>query len=140
MSAAPGRRLARTALLGAVLLLLSGCGLPLGLLGGDPTPSVETTTAAASPTTASPTPSGTPVLPPDGRPLQPIPGVRPAGFANPPPGKGLRRYTAQKLEWRPCLKDLTCAKVLVPLDYGKPDGTAITLVMARRSATGPRRL
>ena len=87
-----------------------------------------------------PTPSRTPVLPPDGRPIQPIPDIRPAGFADPPPGKGLQRYQEQKLDWRPCLRDLTCARVLVPLDYDKPDETAITLILARRAATGQRRL
>ena len=122
-----------------MLLVLSACGLPFGRLGGDPTPSADTTTPTAA-TTAPPTPPGTPVLPPDGRPIQPIPDVRPAGFADPPPGTGLQRYQSQKLDWRGCLRELTCARVLVPLDYDKPDEAAITLIMARRAATGPRRL
>ncbi len=130
----------RPALVGAVLLLTSACGLPFGRLGGDPAPSAEGSSPTAATSTVSPTPSGTPTLPPDGRPIQPIPDVKPAGFADPPPGKGMQRYAEQELEWRPCLEQLTCAKALVPLDYGKPDEAAITLVLARRAATGPRRL
>ena len=140
MPAAARRRVLRPALVGVVLLVLSACGLPFGRLGSDPTPSAEDTITPTAATTAPPTPPGTPALPPDGRPIQPIPDVRPAGFADPPPGTGLQRYQAQKLEWRECLRELTCARVLVPLDYDKPDEAAITLIMARRAATGPRRL
>ena len=51
----------------------------------------------------------TSALPPDGRPLQPIPPVRLAGFADPPPGQGLARYRDQRLMWTPCLAQLMCA-------------------------------
>jgi pimeloyl-ACP methyl ester carboxylesterase len=79
-------------------------------------------------------------LPKDGRPLQPIPDVEPEGFTNPPPGKGLARYEKQELDWRSCGPGLSCSEVLVPLDYANPDGTAITLLAAKREATGDRRL
>ena len=76
----------------------------------------------------------------NGRPLRPVPDdVRPAGFTTPPPGAGLSRYQQQPLDWEPCDKQLQCAKVLVPLDYGAPDGTAITLALTRKPATGKAR-
>jgi pimeloyl-ACP methyl ester carboxylesterase len=42
--------------------------------------------------------------------------------------------------WTPCLDHLECAKVLVPLDYAKPDQQAITLGLAKRPAAAGRRL
>ena len=78
-------------------------------------------------------------VPEDGRPLQPIPSVRPAGFSDPPPGRA-GPVSRQPCEWQPCRNGLTCATVLAPLDYAKPDGTAITLALARRAATATRRL
>jgi pimeloyl-ACP methyl ester carboxylesterase len=95
-------------------------------------------TAASS--TSSVAPSGSTSLPPDGRPLQPIPPVRPEGFADPPPGQGLARYQDQPLTWIPCLDHLQCAQVLVPLSYTKPDQQAIMLSLAKRPATAARRL
>ncbi|UOX90831.1 alpha/beta hydrolase [Amycolatopsis sp. FBCC-B4732] len=53
---------------------------------------------------------------------------------------------AAALAWGPCpaaapgtARDprLTCAKVKVPLDYGRPDGTAIEVVVSRLGATDP---
>lgn len=81
-----------------------------------------------------------PSLPAKGRPVQPVPDVRPAGFTDPPPGTGLDRYRRQGLHWRSCAKAVTCASVLAPLDYADPDGTAITLALAKRAATAPDRL
>jgi pimeloyl-ACP methyl ester carboxylesterase len=72
--------------------------------------------------------------------LQPVPPIRPAGFADPPPGRGLARYQDQQLRWAPCLDHLECAQVLVPLDYAKPDQQAISLRMAKQPATAARRL
>jgi pimeloyl-ACP methyl ester carboxylesterase len=65
--------------------------------------------------------------------------VQPVGFVSPPLGAGLARYAGQTLDWKPC-QDLSCATVVVPLDYGHPDGQAITLSLAKRTATGPTRL
>jgi pimeloyl-ACP methyl ester carboxylesterase len=50
------------------------------------------------------------------------------------------RYRNQKLDWQPCGEDLTCASIRAPLDYAEPDGTALTLALARRAATASRRL
>jgi pimeloyl-ACP methyl ester carboxylesterase len=124
---------------GVVGLLLVGCLAACSLLspGRTSTPTasvVATTEPAMSPT---PTPSGPPAT---GRPLQPIPPVQPNGFAKPPPGSGIERYDNQKLDWQRCGDGLTCALVRAPLDYAKPDGTALTLAVARRPATAPQRL
>ena len=119
---------------------LAACGVPSLAPDGPtstpaPTPSVVATTEP--PTPAAPTPSGTPTA---GRPVQPIPSVRPNGFADPPPGSGIDRYRNQKLAWRPCGDGLTCALIRAPLDYSEPDGTALTLAAARRAAAGSQRL
>src|SRR5215216_264176 len=84
--------------------------------------------------------SATPLIPSDGRPTQPIPSVTPFGYKEPPPGQGLSRYGAQKLEWQACSNGLECAKVLVPLNYVDPNGQAMTLSLARRKATAEPRL
>lgn len=81
-----------------------------------------------------------PSTPTNGRPLLPVPDVVPKGFTSPPAGSGLRRYQSQRLDWKPCKQSLECTTVLVPLDYSKPDGTAITLTMAKKSATAAMRL
>ena len=84
--------------------------------------------------------SATPLIPSDGRPTQPIPSVKPFGYKEPPPGQGLSRYGAQKLEWQACSNGLECAKVLVPLNYADPNGQAMTLSLARHKATAEPRL
>jgi pimeloyl-ACP methyl ester carboxylesterase len=94
----------------------------------------------ASPTSSSATATQTPELPQDGRPLQPIPDVKPEGFADPPPGSGLARYERQRLNWKSCGDGVSCSTMLVPLDYADPDGTAISLLVAKRAATGSKRL
>ena len=66
--------------------------------------------------------------------------MRPPGFTDPPAGSGLDRYRNQRLAWVPCSKELVCASALVPLDYDDPDHTAITLALAKRPATGDRKL
>ncbi|WP_375431073.1 alpha/beta hydrolase [uncultured Friedmanniella sp.] len=113
-----------TALVGLLVVVLAAC--------------------SASPPAPSPkpevTPTTVPSLPAKGRPVQPVPDVRPAGFADPPPGQGLERYERQSLSWRSCARNLTCATVLAPLDYDDPDATAVTLALAKRSATAADRL
>ncbi len=89
---------------------------------------------APRPEAPLPTPTST-----VGRPLLAIPDVRPAGFADPPPGSGLARYEAQPVDWQPCGAPALCATVRVPLDYAQPDGTAITLALAKIPATAPVR-
>ena len=109
------------------LVLLSACS------ARQPPPS------ALSRSSPAPLPTTT-ALPKDGRPLVPLPDVRPAGFTDPPPGQGLSRYQQQALTWTACREQLQCAKVLAPLDYEHPDDTAISLALAKRPATGARRL
>jgi len=50
------------------------------------------------------------------------------------------RYRKQNLDWEPCGNGLTCTLIRAPLDYAEPDGTALILALARRPATGSRRL
>lgn len=61
----------------------------------------------------------------------------PPGFAAPPPGQGRQRYLDQKIRWSAC-DGFECGTVLVPLDWDRPDGQAITLKMKRRVADGKR--
>ncbi|MFD9964967.1 alpha/beta hydrolase [Amycolatopsis sp. NPDC058986] len=62
---------------------------------------------------------------------------------------GLERFYGQSVTWADCApyatsaeaksafrtKDVQCARLTVPLDYGKPDGSTITLGLLRRKAT-----
>jgi len=124
---------ARTLLLAWVVTsLLAGCSLAPA-----PPRASEPPTPSA---TAAATPTAVPSLPARGRPVQDVPDVRPAGFADPPPGTGLARYRDQRLDWRPCAQKYFCASVLAPLDYADPDGTAVTLALAKRAATADRKL
>ena len=66
--------------------------------------------------------------------------MRPKGFTEPPPGRGLARYENQQIDWESCGHGFLCGTMLVPLDYADPDGTAITLMVAKRPATGDKRL
>jgi pimeloyl-ACP methyl ester carboxylesterase len=122
---------------------LRSLGVILALLGvlaacsNDPqTPPDQQSSVAAPSATAT----STPHLPKDGRPLQPIPQVRPEGFTEPPPGTALARYERQRLDWKACGHGLSCSTMLAPLDYANPDGTAITLAVAKRPATSSKRL
>ncbi len=51
----------------------------------------------------------------------------------------LRQYYEQRLDWQPCRKSLTCARVRVPLDYAKPRGRSIEVALLKYPATGPGR-
>ena len=112
----------------ASALLLAACSAS----GADRSPVPRPAPATVTPTVPS--------LPTDGRPLRPVPDVRPAGFAAPPPGTGLQRYRDQDLTWRACGRGLQCTSVLAPLDYDAPDGQALTLGLAKRAATKQPRL
>jgi len=113
-----------------LLAVLGACSAesptPSGQLSSTPSPSADA--------------SSIPQLPEDGRPLQPIPKVKPSGFSKPPLGTGLMRYERQRLEWKACGHGFSCTTMLVPLDYAVPDGTAITLAVAKRPATSVRKL
>ncbi|CAA9298177.1 MAG: probable exported protease [uncultured Friedmanniella sp.] len=112
------------------LLLVTACSA--GATDRSPAPE-----PAPAPATVTPT---APSLPAQGRPVRPMPDVRPAGFAAPPPGSGLQRYRNQELAWKPCGRQLQCASVLAPLDYDAPDGQALTLALSKRKATRQPRL
>jgi pimeloyl-ACP methyl ester carboxylesterase len=114
----------------ALLAVLAACS-------AGPKDEAEQASSAPSPSSAA---TPTPELPADGRPLQPIPDVKPEGFTDPPPGKGVARYEKQQLNWESCGHGFSCSTMLVPLDYANPDGTAITLLVAKRPATGSKRL
>ena len=66
--------------------------------------------------------------------------MRPEGFTEPPPGAALARYERQRLDWKACGHGLSRGTMLAPLDYANPDGTAITLAVAKRPATSSKRL
>jgi pimeloyl-ACP methyl ester carboxylesterase len=124
------RRLRSWGVLAALLGVLAACS------NGPQTPPDQQSSVASPSATATTTPT----LPKDGRPLQPIPQVRPEGFTEPPPGTGLARYQRQQLDWKSCGHGLSCSTMLVPLDYTDPDGTAITLAVAKRPAASNKRL
>jgi pimeloyl-ACP methyl ester carboxylesterase len=126
-------RLAAVAGLTAALVL-GACSA--GKSGEDPA-STSSPSAAESPQASN---SATPLIPPDGRPLQPVPSVTPRGFTDPPPGEGLGRYQGQRVDWRSCLDGLECTEVLAPLDYADPNRQGITLSLIRRKATANPRL
>ena len=52
-------------------------------------------------------------------------------------GRGLDRYRSRPSTGGPAWTELSCATILVPLDYEKPNGEAISLAVARR--VRPRR-
>src|SRR4029453_1617765 len=115
---------------GATLAVLAACS-------AGPSDRADQQSSAPSPTQVT---TPTLQLPPEGRRPEPIPTVKPEGFAEPPPGKGLARYEKQRLNWKSCGQGLYCGTILVPLDYADPDGTAITLLVAKRPATAKQRL
>lgn len=45
--------------------------------------------------------------------------------------------TVPELEWTACNPGLECADMSVPLDHDEPDGTSITIALARRPARNP---
>lgn len=53
------------------------------------------------------------------------------------PVRGLDAIYAQELDWQPC-GDLECATLVVPLDYGDPDGETIEVAVNRHRATRDR--
>lgn len=65
-----------------------------------------------------------------------------------PPAPTLDPYYRQTLSWGPCdgypggeelgAAGIECARVLVPIDYGKPDGDTARIAISRLRATGAR--
>lgn len=59
------------------------------------------------------------------------------------PKPSLAKFYGQKLAWHPCddsKSGLQCARLTVPLDYAKPDGTTIWLAVLKVPASGDGRL
>ncbi|MFD3532379.1 alpha/beta hydrolase [Streptomyces sp. NPDC058664] len=55
-----------------------------------------------------------------------------------PDAGALKKYYAQKLEWRDCgVAGFQCATLRAPLDYAEPDGGEVRLAVSRVRATGP---
>lgn len=61
-------------------------------------------------------------------------------------GTGLEEFHGQPVDWAPCpreeeldalLAGLECADIVVPLDYGDPDGDRIRVALSRSTATDP---
>jgi hypothetical protein len=126
------RSRAPLAVLAIVLSLLAGCAmLPTSpqISQTSPTSATSTEEPAGEPSQVRAT-----ATPQSGRPVQPVPDVRPAGFASPPEGTGLQRYLDQQIDWDACGNGLQCATELAPLDYDEPDVEAITLALAKRPA------
>jgi len=44
-------------------------------------------------------------------------------------------YYAQRLDWQPCDHGFQCARLLVPLDYGRPDGRRFSLPVIKLPAS-----
>ena len=51
----------------------------------------------------------------------------------------LAGYYAQRLDWQPCDNGFECARLLVPFDYGRPDGRRFSLPVVKLPASGPSR-
>lgn len=68
----------------------------------------------------------------------------PAGADDGPPA-ALDRFYHQQLDWKSCgdraldAAGALCAGVVVPLDYGRPDGRTTTVAISRIAATDPAR-
>jgi pimeloyl-ACP methyl ester carboxylesterase len=122
----PIRRVCALGVMAVLLAVLPGCSSDRQASPDQPSPATSS--------------SAPPQVPKDGRPLQPIPDVKPEGFAKPPPGSGLARYERQPLDWKECGHGFLCSTMLAPLNYADPDGAAITLAVAKRPATSTKRL
>jgi pimeloyl-ACP methyl ester carboxylesterase len=122
----PPRRL-RAVAAAAALLAIAGCGGAQDVLDG----ASATSTPSASDRGQSPVST-----PPTSGPSTSSSAALPDGFGDGPQGKGLQRFYDQKVTWSSC-EDGQCASIWVPLDYGDPDGQAITIKAKRDPATDP---
>lgn len=130
-------------LLGIVLaVLLTGCSA--GGSGQAPRQTGSTSATRSSPaqggTATAASTEGVPSAAATRRPIETVPAdVKPKGIDDPPQGKGMSRYTSQKIVWEDCpvkgVPSKQCATVLAPLDWDKPNGPALTLALARRPGT-----
>ncbi len=108
----------QVAVLGASILVLSGCGL-----FGEPEAVPPTRPSTIASTEATPSE---------------VPSVGASAAASPTPAApDLSRYYSQKVKWSNC-GDADCATIVAPLDYSDPDGPTIDLAIARVKATGEK--
>jgi len=56
------------------------------------------------------------------------------GAAEPAGPSTLAGYYAQRLDWQPCDDGFECARLLVPFDYGRPDGRRFSLPVVKLPA------
>ena len=107
--------LRQVAVVGAVIVLLSGCGL---MSGSDAVP----------PTRPSPVASGD---------TGSDAGASAPGQSSASPEPDLSRFYEQEVDWRNC-GPADCATIVAPLDYSDPDGPTIELGITRVKANGDR--
>jgi len=116
------RRALRLSAFAALVGLTAGCGAASDV-AASPKSSADPATSASSPTPTGPV--DTTVA---------DPGTLPEGFGDGPSGDGLDRFYDQDVVWSACGGTDECADIWVPLDYGDPDGQAITLKAKRQPA------
>ena len=119
--------------------LLAACASPDsgGILA---THSKRTPTPVGAITLPVPAHTYTDLTSPDRQTVDFDPNLRVPGMTDAPAGTGYDRYFKQTVTWGDCTPaddGMQCAQVLAPLDWHNPDGTAITLAMKRRPASGP---
>ena len=107
--------LRQVAVAGAVLVLLSGCGL---VGGPEAVPPTRPSSTAPSDAGSDPSASG-------------------QGEPSASPAPDLSRFYEQEVAWRNC-GAADCATILAPLDYADPEGATIELGITRLPATGDR--
>jgi pimeloyl-ACP methyl ester carboxylesterase len=111
----------QVAVLGASILVLSGCGL----LGGEP--------EAVAPTRPSLESSGAPA--PSIEPSASASGLSDPSASATPEQPDLSRFYDQKIKWTNC-GNADCATIVAPLDYSDPEGPTIDLAITRVKSTG----
>lgn len=105
----------RAAGLGVVLELVLASALSGCTAGGAPRSGGDTGGRASASSTAGGPASGSPSSAPDPR---------------------LARFYDQRLRWTGCRDGFECARVVVPVDYGQPDGPTLELSVNRLRAPG----
>ncbi len=124
----PPRRLSVAPAL-VMALVLAGCGGASDIADRSTSTPTSGPSSGSSPSVDGPIETADPTTPND------LSGL-PKGFGDGPAGSGLSRFTQQNVDWTTC-EGGECADVWVPLDYGDPDGLAITLKAQRQVATDP---
>jgi pimeloyl-ACP methyl ester carboxylesterase len=124
-------RVGKSRVLGVLsaMSLLAACNLHGGSSSGAPPVPTPQASDNATPTTSA---SATPT---------------PLGTADPSVDPAYSKYYDQQLEWRNCpsgvsagarVRDLSCAKLTVPVDWSDPGGATMQLLLDKVPATGKR--